>query len=110
MKKVFTLLLLISTILPQVSCKKETIVVQQTEAEVTSELLQDLVKKENIKSVIVFTGVANFDNSSWSDGWGSEFKFDKRFVTSQGVSWNLSYLKKYEVKTRDNIRYLALYF
>ncbi|MEJ8803248.1 hypothetical protein [Pontibacter sp. H249] len=110
MKKLLTLILLISATLPQFSCEKETIVVQQTEAELISLQLQELVKKENIKNVLVFTGVATFDNTEFTAGLGSNFKFDKQFVTTQDVTWNLTYLKKYEVKTRMDIKYLALYF
>jgi DNA-directed RNA polymerase delta subunit len=106
MKNIFTLLL--ASCLAFQSCTKE--VIQPTQAEIISNQLTDLISKEKVTRVIYFEGVANYDNTSIIGDFGDDFRFDKQFVTIEGKSWNLNFLKKYEVRTISNIKFLGLYF
>jgi hypothetical protein len=90
------------------SCKKEE-VVQPTQAEVISAQLQELVRTEKVDRVVCFQGSSSFANTSFGS-YGTNYKFEKSFVTVEGQSWNLLYLKKYEIRVQDNIKYLGLYF
>src|SRR5689334_9376048 len=80
------------------SCKKDD-PVQPTEAETISNQLQELVQTEKIDRVICFEYPnASFSNTTIIGDYGSRFKFEKSFVTVEGQSWNLLYLRKYEVR------------
>jgi hypothetical protein len=97
-------------LLTQTSCKKETIV-QPTQAEVISAQLQEIVRTEKVDRVVCF----EYPNGSFSNtilgDTGSIFKFEKSFVTVEGKSYNLLYLKKYEIQVlSNNLKYLGLYF
>ena len=92
------------------SCKKEE-VIQPTQAEVVSAQLQELVRTEKVDRVVCFEFAnAGFANTSLGT-YGTNYKFEKSFVTVEGQSWNLLYLKKYEVRVlAGNIKYLGLFF
>lgn len=110
MKKLPLLSVLIYVFVSLAACKKETIV-QKTESEKTSELLQALIKSEKIDRVATFEGIASFDNTSFLGDYGLDFKFSGGFVSVFGKSWNLLYLKKYEIRVvGGNIKFLGLYF
>ena len=88
------------------SCTKEV----ATEAEVVSSKLTDVVASQHVSRVICFEGTANFDNTTIIGNVGDNFTFDKQFVTVSGKAWNLHYLRRYEVRTVNNLNYLGLFF
>jgi hypothetical protein len=98
-------------LITQISCKKET-VIPPTQAEAVSAQLQELVRTEKVDRVICLEYPnASFSNTTILGDYGSKFKFEKSFVIVEGVSWNLLYLKKYEIRVlAGNIKYLGLYF
>lgn len=105
------MLFLLVVLISQASCKKETIV-QPTQGEAVAAQLQELVRTEKVDRIVCFEFAnASFANTTFLGDYGVRYKFEKSFVTVEGQSWNLLYLKKYEIYlSAGNIKYLGLYF
>lgn len=104
--KRLTYLLLVCCVIVITSCKKET----QTDAQLISKQLQNLIKTENVVRVIPITQPATGGTISFSSAYGKTYQFNPPFISVESTSYNLLSLKSYYISYLDSDKTLFLLF
>lgn len=104
MKQILTLLLFATVVFMQ-SCKKET------DAQLLSGKLQNIIKTQNIERVITSNGEIGDPSNAFIFGdWGTHFRFDPPLVIIEDKTYNLLTMKSYQLVTISNYKCMVLVF
>lgn len=104
MKKL-TYLLLISFVFLFTACKKET------DAQLISKRLQEVIKNEAVVRVIATTDyIPGGGTITYQPGYGKSYQFDPPFILIENRNYNLASLKRYYILYIDNEKTLFLVF
>lgn len=108
MKKLFPLWL-VSLVLLFASCKKET----ETDAQLVSRRLQDVIRAESVVRVIPTTEYVPGSGGGtviYTPDYGRTYQFNAPFVSIGSSNYNLTSLKRYYISYIDTDKTLFLVF
>jgi len=101
------LILLISSGSIFSSCNKED---EITTAELIAAELQLIIKENEVQRVICFEPDQKWENTWIIGDYGKNYKFEGQFVFIEGEGYNLNQFLRYQIRDRENIRFLILWF
>ena len=100
-------LLLIPFVFLFAACKKET----ETDAQLISKKLQEVIKTETVVRLIPTTEyIPGGGTITYEPRYGRTYQFNPPFVLIESTSYNLASLKKYYVSFIENEKTLFLVF
>ena len=100
-----TCIILLFSLTLIISCTKKV-----TDAELIIEELEEFIIDNQIERVIHFELDDSWNNWSFSSDYGLDYKFEGQFIRIDDIYYNLNNLVKYEIKEKDELEYLVLYF